>query len=58
VNPLLSYEAVWKVVVEESRLKVIEEEWVTGAATYMRMKVVKEMMMWMTETTVIAPCIC
>ena len=58
VNPLLSYEAVWKVMVEESRLKVIEEEWMAGAAAYMRMAKEKEMMMWMTETTGIAPSIC
>ena len=46
-------------MIEESWLKVIEEEWMAGAATYVRMK--EEMVMMiirMTETTAVAPCIC
>ncbi len=46
-------------MIEEAWLKVIEEEGMTGAAAYVRMD--EEMIMMvilMTETTVIAPCIC
>ncbi len=46
-------------MIEEAWLKVIEEERMTGAATYVRMDEEMVMMIiWITETTAIVPCIC